>query len=91
MFICPQGWLSVFNISTIRFQYFDYTLGAFRVVVRACAVCRCRLSSLAEKASSKGGEISYGVLWDREVDISLPRNCNYLDFHVDAQAQKLKT
>ena len=34
--------------------------------------------------------LTIGVLWDREVDISLPRNCNYLDFHVDAQAQKIK-
>ena len=29
---------------------------------------RCRLSSFAEKATSKGGEIPDGVLWDREVE-----------------------
>ena len=29
------------------------------------------LSSFAEKATSKGGEISDGVLWDREVEIEL--------------------
>ena len=30
---------------------------------------RRRLSSFAEKATSKGGEISDGVLWDREVEM----------------------
>ena len=39
--------------------------------VRLQSTNRRRLSSFAEKATSKGGEISDGVLWDREVEIEL--------------------
>ena len=36
--------------------------------VRLQPTNRCRLSSFAEKAASTSGEISDGVLWDREVN-----------------------
>lgn len=44
--------LSDFCISTIRFLHFDYTLGAFRVVVWARAVCRYWFSAKLQHSDS---------------------------------------
>ena len=56
--------------SDAKLQHSDSLLSAYvRVLTfRHIFLTVCLLSSFAEKASSKSGEISDGVLWDREVE-----------------------